>query len=153
MAVASMLTACSAEAAPPVSQSVLAPMTSQTPSVTPVDPRVLPEDPLSPKQERVREEERVAARVMYEQFHGTSIDGLAPVEVVIAARLSCTMMDPTDKGLYKPEALEISMRDTYTWHRDEREMRIFSAMLAHFCPELHPGDQVIDELILDVTSG
>ncbi|WP_443383092.1 hypothetical protein [Corynebacterium sp. A21] len=88
-----------------------------------------------------------------ERFSGTRINDLTVGEVVIAARLSCAMADPTDRDFYDPAALKESMRITYIWHREESEIRFLPAMVEQFCPEFHPGDEVIDELITDITSG
>lgn len=152
VAVVGVLTACSGGMGPPatVLSSLPESMAGQIPSAAPEVPRLREENLLGPEQ--VREGERMAAMALYEQFQGTYVSDLDLGEVVMAGRLSCAMSDPANRDFYDPAALKESMRITYIWHREQSEIRFLPAMVEQFCPEFHPGDEVIDQLIIDITS-
>ncbi|WP_443380740.1 hypothetical protein [Corynebacterium sp. A21] len=128
-------------------------MTGEVPSTAASGTGVREGDLSGPELAPVTDREQAAAMVLLERFSGTRIRDLTVGEVVIAARLSCAMADPADRAFYDPAALKESMRITYSWHREESGIWFLPGMVEQFCPELHPGDEVIDELITDITSG
>ncbi|MGP6174292.1 hypothetical protein [Corynebacterium sp. A21] len=155
VAMVSVLTACGGGTGPP--ETVLSSLSVSTPSqassAVAGDTEAREGGPPGPEPAPVTDREQAAAMALLEQFSGTRISGLTVGEVVIAARLSCAMANPADQAFYDPAALKESMRITYIWHREESGIRFLPGMVEQFCPELHPGDEVIDELIADITSG
>lgn len=145
------LTSCTThpDSLAPVPASLPAPATiAPTP---PQSGQTGPDSPDRPADEKITSSDRAAATVVAHQFQGTSIDNLSHEEITKAGQLACTLADPGSAELYDPEVLRESMRQAYSWFNDEREALIVPGLIENYCPDLHPGDDLINELIDSLT--